>query len=229
MSRATWYQYARLLGLSKKRKTYKAKRKKVSLRVHRPNHTWHMDVSYFKTLDNVQYYVYTVIDNFSRKILAYDVTRELSGLVRVGSLRRAILSEFGVHLSSKPTLDLIVDGGSENNNQTIESFIRDSHVSIDKKVALKDVTFSNSVVEGNFRIMKQSYFRKRSILSSTIEKEMEFFVRDYNTMRPHYEHKIYTPCEIHDNPKLKDVRPTIASARKDRIASNKKRSCIKKC
>jgi hypothetical protein len=77
--------------------------------------------------------------------------------------------------------------------------------------------------------MKQSYFRKRTILSSTMVKEMDFFVKDYNELRPHYEHEIYTPDEIHLNPELKNVRPRIKGALKDRIVSNKKRKCIKNC
>lgn len=229
MARATWYHYGRLLGLTQKRKTYKAKRKKISFQADVPNQTWHMDVSYFKTIDNIQFYVYTVLDNFSRKIVAYDVTRELSGRVRMESLKRAIEQEFDITITPKPQVELIVDGGSENNNHTIESFIKSSHVSIDKKVALKDVTFSNSVVEGNFRIMKQSYFRRRTILSDTIEKEMDYFVDDYNNHRPHYVHEIYTPDEIHNNPDLKNVRPRIKGALKDRIASNQNRKCIKNC
>lgn len=228
MSRATWYQNARLLGLTQKRKVYKAKRKKISFRADRPNQTWHMDVSYYKTMDNIQFYVYTVLDNFSRKILAYDVTRELSGRVRLESLKRAIHQQFGVDLYN-PSVELIVDGGSENNNVTIADFINASHVAIDKKIALKDVTFSNSVVEGNFRIMKQSYFRRRTIISDTIGKEMDFLVKDYNNHRPHYTHEIYTPSEIHAKPELKNVRPRLKSALKDRIVSNQNRNCIKKC
>ena len=232
MARATWYQYARLLGLTQARRASRTRKKKPSLRALRPNHTWHMDVSYFKTVDNVQFYVYTVLDNFSRKILAWDVTRELSGRVRVRSLKGAIASEFGVTIGSSgyhPNLELIVDGGSENNNSTIDSFIKSSHVAIDKKVALKDIIFSNSVVEGNFRIMKQSYFRKRTILAETMVAEMEYFVNDYNNHRPHYQHEFYTPAEIHADPTLKNVRPITKAALKDRIAANKKRSCSKKC
>lgn len=217
MAKSTWYQYSRILGFTQARKVAKLKRKKVSFLSNRPNHTWHMDVSYYKTLKGLQFYVYTVLDNFSRKILAYDVTQELSGLVRMQSLKRAIHQEFGIDLSSdnKSKVDLIVDGGSENNNQTISSFIKSSHITIDKKVALKDVTFSNSIIEGNFRIMKQSYFRRRTILASTIQKEIYFFVDDYNNHKPHYVHEIYTPSEIHNNPNLKNVRPLTKSALKD--------------
>lgn len=229
MARATWYHYVRLLGLNKTRKIYRPKRKRTSFSSNHPNHTWHMDVSYFKTKDNVQFYIYTVIDNFSRKILAYDVCRQLSGKVRLNSLRRAIKNEFDVSLVPKPKLGLIVDGGSENNNKTIESFIQASHVSIDKKIALKDVTFSNSIVEGNFRIMKQSYFKKRIIFSNTIVREMDFFVQDYNDHRPHYIHEIYTPSEIHLRPGLKNVKPRAKDTLYRRIATNTKRNCIKHC
>jgi len=230
MARATWYQYARLLGLTQKRKVYKAKRKRISFQADRPNQTWHMDVSYFKSFDNIQFYVYTVLDNFSRKILAWDITRELSGLVRVRSLKDAIKREFDVTIGdASPYLELIVDGGSENNNSTVESFIKSSHVAIDKKVALKDVTFSNSVVEGNFRIMKQSYFRRRTILSTTAVSEMDYFVNDYNNHRPHYQHEFYTPSEVHNDPSLKNIRPITKKTLKDRIASNQKQSCSKDC
>jgi len=34
-----------------------------------------MDVTYYKTIDNIQYYIYTTVDNFSRKIIAYDVPK----------------------------------------------------------------------------------------------------------------------------------------------------------
>jgi hypothetical protein len=35
-----------------------------------------MDVTYYKTIDNIQYYIYTIVDNFSRKIIAYDVSKK---------------------------------------------------------------------------------------------------------------------------------------------------------
>jgi hypothetical protein len=57
--------------------------------------------------------------------------------------------------------DLIVDGGSENNNITIHEFIKNCKVWIDKKIALKEVLFSNSLIEGNNRILKQTYLKDK--------------------------------------------------------------------
>ena len=103
-----------------------------------------MDVSVYKTLENTKYYIYTVIDNFSRKILAYDYAKELNASTRLKSLKRAIEKEFGVDLEASqlvPKLNLIVDGGTENNNKTVENFIKENQVDITKLVALKALYF----------------------------------------------------------------------------------------
>lgn len=68
-----------------------------------------MDVTYYKTIDNIQYYIYTIVDNFSRKIIAYDVSRKLSTNIRLESLKRAIKNEFKITIDN-PNIDLIVDG-----------------------------------------------------------------------------------------------------------------------
>ncbi|SDW83034.1 Integrase core domain-containing protein [Lutibacter oricola] len=228
MALSTWYRYAKRLGYTSARKAYKKKRKRISIEASTVNETWHMDVTYYKTLDNIQYYIYTIVDHFSRKILAYDVSKKLSASIRLASLKRAINNEFDDCLE-KPTVELIVDGGSENNNHTINQFINNSQVSIHKKVALKDVTFSNSVIEGTYRILKNKYFQDRPILSSTIKREVDFYVYDYNNVRPHYIHKIYTPCEIHNNKSLKNVKPKLKNAFQNRINDNRKTSCVKNC
>ena len=105
------------------------------------------------------------------------------------------------HISvGKTNVDLIVDEGSENNNHTIHEFIRNQRVKINKKIALKDVRFSNSIIEGTYRILKSKYFQDRPILSISVNQEVDFFGNDYNNVRPHTEHKIYTPNEIFRTP-----------------------------
>uniref|UniRef100_UPI003F6CBF8F integrase catalytic domain-containing protein n=1 Tax=Polaribacter sp. TaxID=1920175 RepID=UPI003F6CBF8F len=153
-------------------------RKRISTRANIHNEIWHMDVTYYKTIDNIQYYIYTIVDNFSRKIIAYDVSKKLSASIRLESLKRAIKNEFDISVG-KSNVDLIVDGGSENNNQTIHEFIKNQQVQITKKIALKDVKFSNSIIEGTYRILKSKYFQDRPILSTSINQEVDFFVNDY--------------------------------------------------
>ena len=229
MSRTTWYHYARMLKLNVTRKTYKAKRKEVSVRATQPNEIWHMDVSQYITADKVKFYIYTVVDNFSRKILAYDYSKKLSAAIRVKSLRRAAEEQFEVNFDkinkTKPSLNLIVDGGSENNNKTVHDFIRNAHIDIDKKIALKDVTYSNNMVENPFKTMKSKYFRGKEIIESTFAQELHHFVQDFNSERPHYAHELYTPDEVHLNPEIKGTRPDLAQARQKRLETNRNYCC----
>ncbi len=228
MARATWYRYTKHLGLNSIRKVYRKKRKRKSTRAESVNEIWHMDVTYYKTIDNIQYYIYTIVDNFSRKIIAHHVSQKLSAKIRLESLKHAIKNEFNIAIEN-PSVDLIVDGGSENNNHTVHEFIQNQQVKINKKVALKDVAFSNSIAEGTYRILKSKYFQDRPILSSTLAQEVDFFVHDYNNVRPHYEHKIYTPNEIHRNQRLKNIKPKLENAFQNRLKANRVTSCVKKC
>ncbi|MFI1772527.1 hypothetical protein [Thalassobellus citreus] len=52
----------------------------------------------------------------------------------------------------------------------------------------------------NHNLDDLQYFQDRPILSNTIIQEVDFFVHDYNNVRPHYEYLIYTPNEIYKNP-----------------------------
>ena len=228
MSRSSWYKYSLLIKLTEPRKPGKKPRPKISVRAERVNEIWHMDVSLFKTLDRVTYYIYTVVDNVSRKILAYNVSSKLSAETRLQSLRYAIEQEFDVTLQNQ-AVDLIVDGGTENNNKTIKGYIQRAHIDIRMKIALKEVHFSNSIVEGTFKIMKQSYFKYRDILSEVIEKEVDFFVQDYNEIRLHYEHGIFTPDEIHNRQELKKCKPALNKAKKHRLKANREYRCIIGC
>lgn len=143
---STWYRYARKLGYSEIRKPQKKPIKKGSFNTSRPNETWHMDIFQYKTLDNVTFYIYTVVDNFSRKILAWDISTKKCAKIRTETVEQAIKNEFSVDLKNQ-NLELIIVGGSENNYKMIAEFIKNCHFNINKKIALKDLTFSNSIVE----------------------------------------------------------------------------------
>ena len=69
MSRTSWYRYCLKLGISKKHKADKKKRKRGSVQTSRLNEIWHMDVTEFITSDYIKFYIHTVLDNFSRKII----------------------------------------------------------------------------------------------------------------------------------------------------------------
>lgn len=226
MSKASWYRYCLGLGISEKRKTDKKERKRGSVQATRPNQIWHIDVTEYKTIDNVKFYIHTVLDNFSRKILAYTISRDKTAKTRLASIKEAILTQFKAEIPVSE-LDLIADGGPENDNFRIRNLIRHSKstVNIHLKIAQKDVIFSNSVIEGNFKILKQHLRKRGEIFANTIIKEIDFFVKDYNQVRPHYVHSIYTPDEVHENPECVNVKPVLERINKERQEANRKSCC----
>ena len=227
MSRTSWYRYCLALGISEKHKPKVKVRKKDSIKAHRPNEIWHIDVTEIETTDHIKYYIHTVLDNFSRKIISYTVSRDKTAKTRLISLKEAILNQFKTELSTQD-LDLIADGGPENDNFRVRNLIRNSKsfVNIHLKIAKRDVTYSNSMIEGNFKILKQ-YLRKRGqINSQIIKKEIDYFVNDYNQKKPHYQHWIYTPNEVHENPECINIKPVLARINKERQASNRKSCCM---
>jgi putative transposase len=226
MSKSSWYRYCLGLGISKQRKADKKERKRGSVSAIQPNQIWHIDVTEFKTTDNVKFYIHTVLDNFSRKILAYTVSRDKTAKTRLASIKEAILMQFKEEIPVAE-LDLIADGGPENDNFRIQNLIRHSKslVQIQLKIAQKDVVFSNSMIEGSFKTLKQHLRKRGEIFSNTINKEMHYFVTDYNHIRPHYAHLIYTPDELHDNPQCINVKPVFERINKERLATNMKSCC----
>ena len=232
MSVQSWYNYAKLLGLGLKRKKFYKKRKRISVRAEKPNQIWHMDVTRYKTSDYKTMYIYTVMDNFSRKILSWDVNEKLSGAIRLNSLRNAIHEQFLQKKDLKndtQNLDLIVDGGTENNNVTIHEFIKNCKVGIDKKIALKDVLFSNSLIEGNNRILKQTYLKDKELTQKELPDYITESIKEYNSEKPHYAHKIYTPNEVYEKPELKDTKLIFDNLNQQRMEDNKSYSCGKVC
>ena len=88
-------------------------------------------------------YVYLLMDNFSRFILNYQVSENVSAKIRMKSIQQAFEQYIKV---PGEDVRLIVDGGIENNNKAVDDYINSDEVSVQKLIAGKDIKFSNSIV-----------------------------------------------------------------------------------
>jgi len=174
-----------------------------------PHQFWHADVTLFRTMDNVRAYIYLVVDNYSRAILSWRVSLKLCAETRLDTVREAYDNH--IHDSSAD-VQLIVDGGSENNNSVVDEYIGSPGISIKKIIAQQDILFSNSMVEAVNKIVKyRSLFLDNIPNIHALQKHMEKFVPVYNDVRPHCSLKGLTPSEVlaglrPDNPEhLKSV------------------------
>jgi len=89
MSLHSFYKYAKLLNLSKRR--IKKPPYKTGIRATKPNEIWHADVTIFKTENNVKHYIYILMDNFSRKILSYAISTQMSAKIRLQTIEEAYI------------------------------------------------------------------------------------------------------------------------------------------
>jgi transposase InsO family protein len=81
----------------------------VGIRADAPNQLWHIDVTIIRLLDGTKAYLHAVIDNFSRRILAWALEERLGAS---GTCR--ILLEAGRHLGTRPVETTVVaDSGTE--------------------------------------------------------------------------------------------------------------------
>jgi len=227
ISLKTLYKVNGLLGIRKtKGKGKKKKRKKKGIRASIPNQIWHTDITVVKTLDGKRHYVYILMDNFSRKILAYDIQERVMGRITSKLIEQAYqkASKINKNLNVK----LIVDGGPENNNIHVDNFINQSQINIQKLVALRDIDFSNSMIERVNMTLKYRYLFPKEIRDlKHLKRVFRYFLNDYNYKKPHGQLNGLTPDESWRGIQIdKSMQyKALKQARTRRIAFNKENKC----
>ncbi len=70
-SPTTWYRLVRTHKWRRPRQRVHPAKPKVGIRASRPNEIWHVDTTLIRLLDGSRAYLHAVVDNFSRRILAW--------------------------------------------------------------------------------------------------------------------------------------------------------------
>ena len=147
-SPSTWYRLVRTGGWMRPRTRVYPAKPKLGIRARAPGELLHLDVTIIRLLDGTRAYLHAVIDNYSRRILAWRLADRLgSG----GTCR--ILREAAVQLSGCPEHTIVVaDSGSENVNGAVDGVLDDEELT--RVLAQVEVTFSNSMIEAFWRSLK---------------------------------------------------------------------------
>ena len=211
-SAATWYRLIRVHGLRRPRKRVHPAKPTIGIRASKPNEIWHVDTTIIRLLDGTRAYLHGVIDNFSRRILAWKVSSTFDPTATAEILLTASrgLSE------EKP--NLLVDGGVENFNSAVDELV-DSGI-LKRVLPQTEISYSNSLIESWWRILKNQWLYLNTLDSvNAVESLVEFYVAEHNTHLPHSAFRGQTPDEIYfgtneDIPeRLKENRATARSAR----------------
>lgn len=226
VSKNTMYKVNRILRIRNSVEILrKKKRHKVGIRAKSPNQIWHADITILKTTENKKYYIYLVMDNYSRKILSYSVNDKVTWKTTKETIDKAYLK-----IIDKPSCSntmLIVDGGPENTNIHIDKYFNRSDIRISKLIAQRDLAYSNSMIERVNRTLKYRYLFPHQPRNLYHLKELlEYFIEDYNYKKPHGVLSGLTPDEAWREKKIElNKSKVLQEAKKKRLEYNRSKRC----
>jgi putative transposase len=132
---------------------------------------------------------------FSRYILNWDVSLELSGKITMNMIKSAF-DKFVRNNQDVDSVTLLTDGGAENNNRFVDEFLENEKDKIQKLIAQKDISFSNSMVEAVNMIIKYQHLYLYDIFDIfCLRRHLEYFFPVYNNVKPHGSLNGLTPFE----------------------------------
>ena len=222
-SPSTWSRPVRECGWRRPRRRLYPAKPKVGIRADTPNELWHIDVTIIKLLDGTRVYLHAVIDNFSRRILAWTLKERLGA---GGTCR--ILLEAGRHLGRGPVETTVVaDSGTENVNRNVDALL--DREGLRRILAQVEVSFSNSMIEAFWRSLRHGWLYLHNLdNTATLRRLIEFYVRARNETVPHAAFNGQTPDEMYfgnGDGVVIDLAAARVRARQERMKANRAATC----
>jgi transposase InsO family protein len=153
---------------------------------------WHIDTTVIRLLDGSRAYLHAVIDNFSRRILAWRVAETFTPANSVAVLVEASRTA----TPSETTPAVLADAGVENVNAQVDELIATGVLR--RVLAFTDLKFSNSMIEAWWRSLKHQWLYLHSLDSvTTVRRLVEFYVQEHNQVLPHSAFRGQTPDEMY--------------------------------
>ncbi len=194
---------------------------RLGFRATAPNEAWYFDVTIIKPLDGTKAYLHAVIDNYSRRILAWTVAEKLDPMNTCHVLQHA------ANCLGNSVTQLYMDSGVENLNKNVDKLLEVG--TLERVIAQVDVSFSNSMIEAWWRSLKSNWIYINQLDSfAVLERLVSFYVTEHNTTAPHSAFHGQTPDEIYFGRGDSVPRQLAAArclARDARLQTNRKLSC----
>jgi putative transposase len=165
----------------------------------------------------------TLIDNFSRRILAWHLAEKLSPLTTC-----KILADAGRSLPTPPPeVAVITDGGVENVNSTVDAALGIGPLR--RVLAQVDIVESNSLLEVWWRSLRHQWLYLNTLdTAAAVRRLVAFYVQQFNEVLPHSALNGRTPDEAYFG-RAENIPVELATARKvaraERLDANRALSC----
>ena len=220
-SPTTWRRLVRVYQWRRPRQRVHPAKPKVGIRASRANEIWHVDTTLIRLLDGSRAYLHAVIDNFSRRILAWRVAESFDP----GVTAQLLIDASKGLTSDKPTM--LVDGGVENFNAAVDQVVASGLLK--RVLAQTEIQFSNSLIESWWRILKHQWLYLNTLDSvATVRKLVAFYVEQHNRHLSHSAFHGQTPDEMYFGTGAeipKELAASRIAARQSRLAANRTLSC----
>ena len=209
----------RLAASSAPRPSHQAKNRPPD---HVPDEMWHIDTTVIRLLDGTRVYLHAIIDNFSRRILAWRVAEKFAPANSV-----AVLLEASRCATSSDAPVVLADGGVENVNAEVDALINSGV--LHRVLAFTELKFSNSMIEAWWRSLKHQWLFLHPLDSvATVRRLVAFYVDQHNRVLPHSAFRGQTPDEMYfgtGDAVPEDLASRAAAARHIRLEANRATAC----
>jgi putative transposase len=193
---ATWARLIKERSWLRPRRRLYPNKPTEGIRASKPGEILHIDVTMIKLLDGTKTYLHAVIDNFSRRILAWKLMLRLEPATTCQVLAEAA-RQLGPMLDPTCPTTVMADSGVENVNSQVDDVL-ELHP-LQRVVAQVEISFSNSLIENWWRSLKYGWLFLHQLDSfAALQKLIAFYVREFNQVVPHSAFYGQTPQAVHD-------------------------------
>jgi putative transposase len=222
-SPSTRYRLVRQHGWRRPRLRMHPVKPKIGLRTTRADEMWHIDTTVIRLLDGTRACLHAVIDNFSRRILAWRVADTFAPVNSV----TVLLDASRAATRSETTPVVLANAGVENVNVQVDDLIATSVLR--RVLAFTDLKFSNSMIEAWWRSLKHQWLFLHALDSvATVRRLVAFYVDENNRVLLHSAFRGQTPDEMHfgtGDAVSSDLRSHAAAARRARVETKRSAAC----
>jgi transposase InsO family protein len=161
----------------------------------RPNEMWATDCSYLRVIDWGYYYLVTVMDDYSRYILAWDLKRDMTADSLIDVVQRAIDATGMCQVPVEDRTSLLSDNGAGYVSRAFGDYLR--LVGMKHILAAPFHPQTNGKIERYHQTLKGEINQLPHEMPSHLRGAIEKFVEYYNHRRYHEALGNVTPADVY--------------------------------
>jgi transposase InsO family protein len=194
ISESTVYRILRREGLVKRQEIQPEAAREYHTKTTRPHQMWATDASYFRVVGWGYYYLVTVMDDYSRFILAWKLQKDMSANSLIEVVQAAVDATGMTDVPVENRTRLLSDNGAGYVSRAFRDYL--SLVAIGHILAAPYHPQTNGKVERYQQSLKREINQLPYELPSQLERAITDFVDYYNYRRYHKALSNVTPADV---------------------------------